>query len=214
MSITSYAELQTAIGNWLARDDLTIRIPEFITLAEAKLNRQLRCQDSEVRAITTINLLSAEPEFISLPLDFQMMKSLRLQSVTGKPRVQFLAQEQLDDYRTSINDQVGRPLYFTVFGIELELAPTPDDSYVLEMIYRSVLPALSATNTSNWLLEVAPDAYLYGALLEAAPYMRDNDQLQVWGSAFQATIEALNQQTQEAKYSAGPLAITVDGATP
>lgn len=214
MSITTYSELQTAVANWLGRDDLTARIPEFIALAEAKMNRTLRCFQQEGRSTASVNLSNTEPQFITLPTDFQMMKSLRLSGVTGKPRLQYLTNSQLDDYRTGVNDQTGQPQFFSVFGTELELAPTPDSAYTLEMIYRANIPALTNTNTTNWLLTLAPDAYLYGALLEAAPYMRDSDQLQIWGSGFKSVIEDLNQLTQAAKFSAGPLAVYVQGITP
>ena len=67
MAITSYAELQTAMANWLIRDDLTNRLPEFIDLFEAEVNRRLRIQDMETRATAT---LTSGSDYLALPTDF------------------------------------------------------------------------------------------------------------------------------------------------
>ena len=90
MSISSYSDLKTAVANWMARSDLTNRIPEFITLTEAKFNRNLDVRQMEQRASTTIDTASTSPEFITLPTDFQSMRRICLSSVTGKPTLEFL----------------------------------------------------------------------------------------------------------------------------
>src|SRR6266568_3085280 len=100
--ITDYATLQSAVTEWLARDQdatLIARIPSFIQLAEAKFNRQLFVRQMEKRATAVVNLVSSEPEFISLPSDFQSMRRARLSSVTGKPSLEFKSGTQIDEYR-------------------------------------------------------------------------------------------------------------------
>src|SRR5690242_12831845 len=150
MSIASYDDLITAVGNYLARDDLSARVPEFIDLAEAKFNRQLHCRQMEFRSTTTIDMNSTEPQMVSLPSYFQSMRSLKITNVAGKPRLQYMSDTQLDEYRERISDQAGQPLFFSVFGSEIELCPTPDSAYTLEMKYRAVLPALAPGNQTNW----------------------------------------------------------------
>jgi len=213
VAISSYTELQTAIANWLARDDLTARIPEFITLSEAKLNRELFVRQMEERSTATVDIGSDEPEFISLPDDFQTMRRMRLSSVTGKPHLLFKSGVQLDEYRTSNADIAGRPLYFTIVGDEIELAPTPDQDYTLEMVYRKNIPAL-ADNTTNWLLTLAPDVYLYGALLEAAPYTKEDERIQTWLTGFASAIDGLNRLSLASTFNAGPMQMRVSGVTP
>ncbi len=86
--IVDYTSLQTAVTEYLARNQdstLIARIPTFIQLAEAKFNRQLFVRQMEQRATALVNLSSSEPEFISLPSDFQSMRRVRLSSVSGKP---------------------------------------------------------------------------------------------------------------------------------
>src|SRR5882724_8111709 len=86
--IVNYASLQSAVTEYLARDqDVTLiaRIPTFIQLAEAKFNRQLFVRQMEQRSTALADLGSSEPEFISLPGDFQSMRRVRLSGVAGKP---------------------------------------------------------------------------------------------------------------------------------
>jgi hypothetical protein len=217
MAINTHATLVTAVTEWLARDNdatLVARIPDFITLCEAKLNRTLLHPRMEVRSTATVNTLNSEPEFISLPSDFQSMRRVRLSSVTGKPRLQFMAQSQLEDYRYSIDNVSGQPVYFTIVGDEMELAPTPNENYTLEMVYRANLSPLTSTSTSNWLLALAPDVYLYGALLEATPYIQNDERLAVWGSAFTSVLDQLNTHGNRQSFDSGPTTIWLPGVTP
>lgn len=213
MAIGTYAQLQTAVANWLARSDLTDRIPEFITLAEAKFNRDLRCAQMETRSYATVNIAATEPEFISLPGDFQTMRRIRLSSVSGKPRLEFLSGQQADDYRYGMYNDSGQPTHFTIFGDELELIPTPSEAFVIEMVYRANVPAL-ASNSTNWLLTLAPDAYLYGALMEAAPYMDEDERVGTWAAGFKYAMDGLNKLSMDQIYNAGPVATVASGYTP
>src|SRR5512139_3906380 len=107
MSINTYATLVSAATEWLARDQdttLVARIPDFITLAEAKLNRLLNHPQMEATATSTVDLGGGSPEIIALPADFQTMRSVRLTSVTGKPRLLFMTKDHLDDYRYILNN--------------------------------------------------------------------------------------------------------------
>jgi len=211
--ITDYASLQTAVTEYLARDQdaaLIARIPTFIQLAEAKFNRQLFVRQMEARSTTVTDTSDDEPEFISLPSDFQSMRRMRLSSVTGKPALEFKSGTQMDEYRYQTSNVTGQPRYFTILGDEIELAPTPDAEYTIEMVYRKNVPALR-TNLTNWLLTLAPDAYLYGALLETAPYIKEDGRVQTWGAGFVGAIESLNRLGLTSTFNAGPMTVRVSG---
>jgi hypothetical protein len=211
--IVDYASLQSAVSEYLARDQdttLIARIPTFIQLAEAKFNRQLFVRQMEQRSTALVNIASSEPEFISLPADFQSMRRVRLSSVTGKPALEFKSGTQMDEYRFGTSDVVAQPRYFTVFGDEIELAPTPDAAYTIEMVYRQNIPALAA-NASNWLLTLAPDLYLYGALLESAPYIKEDGRIQTWGVGFGTALNDLNNLGLTSAFNAGPMTVRVSG---
>jgi len=216
-TITSYADLQSAVAEYLAREEdatLIARIPTFIQFAEAKFNRELFVRQMEARATALVNMASGEPEFISLPLDFQSMRRIRLSGVSGKPALEFKSPAGLDEYRRSINNQVHQPGYFTIFGDEIELAPTPNDAFTIEMVYRKKIPALE-TNGTNWLLTMAPDLYLYAALLESAPYIKEDGRIQTWALGFQTALGELNKLSQTSStFSAGATRMRVAGSTP
>ncbi len=212
MTIASQSDLVAAVSNWLfGRTDLAARVPDFITLFEAKANRLLRCRQMETRAVATLNINANEPEFLPLPTDYQMMRRVRLintYNTTGstavkKPRLRFATNAQMDDLRAE-EPNPGAPIWFTVFGSELEFLPTPDEPYQVEMIYRALIPPLSA-NTTNWLLKFAPDTYLYGVLMEAAPYLHEDERIAVWSQGLSTAIQQLNDLSEEATYNAGPL---------
>lgn len=211
--IFDYASLQSSVTEYLARDQdatLIARIPTFIQLAEAKFNRQLFVRQMEQRATALVNLASGEPEFISLPSDFQSMRRVRLSSVTGKPALEFKSGTQIDEYRFETFNVSGRPRYFTVFGDELEIAPTPDAAYTIEMVYRRSIPPLAESDL-NWLLALAPDLYLYGALLESAPYIKEDGRIQTWGLGFTAALSDLNNLGLTSTFNAGPMTVRVSG---
>lgn len=217
MAINTYATLVSAITEWLARDQdatLIARIPDFITLAEAKFNRELFVRQMEQRSTATINTVTTDPEFISLPSDFQSMRRIRLSSVTGKPSLEFKSGTQLDEYRYSISNVTGRPRYFSIMGSEMELAPTPDANYTIEMVYRKNIPALNASNATNWLLTLAPDLYLYGSLLESAPYIKEDGRIQTWGLGFTTALDGLNRLGLTSTFNAGPSVVRISGVTP
>jgi hypothetical protein len=212
--ITDYASLATAIQEYLARDqDDTLggRIPSFIQMFEAKMNRELFVRQMETRATVVVDTTSSEPEFISLPADFQSMRRVRLASVTGKPCLEFKSGTQMDEYRFSTANVVGQPRYFTVFGEEIELAPTPGAAYTIEMVYRANIPALT---TTNWLLTLAPDLYLYGCLLESAPYIKEDVRLQTWGALYRSALDSLNNLGLTSTFNAGPMTVRTSSATP
>lgn len=213
-TITDYDSLVSAVTEYLARDQdttLIARIPSFIQLFEAKANRVLLHPKMEVRSTTSVDTGNTEPEFITLPSDFQMMRRVRLSGVTGKPRLQFKSGTQLDDYRYSTDNVTDQPVYFTILGDEMELAPTPNEDYEIEMVYRANIPALTSSNTTNWLLTLAPDLYLYGSLLESAPYLKEDERIAVWASGVQTAFDQLNTHGERQAANAGPSDITLPG---
>ena len=211
--IENYTSLQTAVTEYLARDHDTVliaRIPTFVQLFESKINRSLFVRQMEVRVTALTDPTQGEPEFIALPADFQSMRRARLSSVQGKPLLEFRSTAQLDEFRSLGGDAPGQPLFFTIFGNEMELAPTPDAVHTVEMIYRQNIPPLAANNT-NWLLTLSPDLYLYGALMESAPYIKEDPRIQIWGALFASALNDLNELGKASAFNAGPLTVRPAG---
>lgn len=214
--ISDYTSLQSAVTEYLARDQdatLIARIPTFVQLAEAKFNRELFVRQMEARSSATVTAGTTDCEFVLLPSDFQSMRRVRLSSITGKPCLAFKSGTQMDEYRSARANVTGQPQFFTIFGSEMELGPTPDQTYTLEMVYRANIPAL-ANNSSNWLLSLAPDLYLYGALLESAPYIKEDGRIQTWGLGFKTALDGLNNLGLTSTFNAGPMQVRPSGVTP
>ena len=192
MALSTYAELQASIAGFLNRDDMADTIPDLITLAEAQMQRKVKHWRSEKRCEADIT-----ERYVTLPDDFR--QPIRLY-VTGANRaLDLITSAQMQDKRYSNADQAGTPCNYCLTAGEIELFPTPS-SGTLSMTYRAAIPALSDTNTSNWVLEQAPDAYLYGALLQSAPYLQADERLPTWTALYGEAIDGLNEASQDAKF--------------
>jgi hypothetical protein len=134
MSITTYAELQTAIGNWLDHSLFTARVPEFIALFEACANRRLRVRQQE----TSINLTPSNGS-VALPSDYLAWRRV---TWTGSTRVEleYVHPSYLQAaYPTSPTDV---PRIFTVEGSTLKMRPL--DATPLEFDYFQKIPAIAS----------------------------------------------------------------------
>lgn len=192
MSITTYAELQSSIADWLLRDDLTSVIPTFISLAEAKFNRRIRDYRMVKRATAEV-----DTAYFAIPSDWQ--ENIRFQLNTSPiTTLEYVTPDRAAEEKRLYNSS-GRPAFFTMIGDEFQIVPAPDSTYDAELTYYSKIPALSGSNTSNWLLEKAPDMYLYGALMEAAPYLDDDARIQVWGNLLEQSMNAIQIESDRAK---------------
>src|ERR1700749_31051 len=117
--IVDYATLQATAVEYLARDQdatLIARVPTFIQLFEAKMNRQLFVRQMETRSTALTDPTAGEPEFIALPSDFQSMRRILLTFVPGKPFLSYKSPHQMDEFRLQNADVAGQPFFFTIFG--------------------------------------------------------------------------------------------------
>jgi hypothetical protein len=180
VALDTYDDLKAEIAAWLRRSDLTDEIPSFIALAEAQMNRRLR-----VRPMTARLAQSWSAEYVDLPGDFLSERLVKL-TAGGTTVLRYLTAEEMDaKVRAPAS---GKPRFYALYGSELRLHPVPDQAYAAELVYLQALPSLSESNPSNWLLASHPDAYLYGALTQSAPYLRADERLQTWTALFGAVL--------------------------
>jgi hypothetical protein len=199
MALDTFAGLKATIADYLNRDDLTAIIPSFITIAEAKFNRKLRTRQMIKRANGQI-----ESAFFAYPSDWLQAKEFQL-NTNPIVRLQFVTEAYGDELKANRYVSIGQPAYYTITGTQLEFIPAPDSTYSAELTYYAKIPALSDSNTSNWLLAYAPDLYLYGALLEAAPYLKDDERLAVWSQMYINSLGDIEVADQRASVSSTPL---------
>jgi hypothetical protein len=199
MAITTYAELVTALGVRIVRSDLATRYGEFIALAEAEANRVLDCRQMYVRN-DSFTVMTVNP---ALPATFAGVRSFHL-NTNPVTRLQYVKADEFDDVREAASEGVGRPLYYTIVGDAFLMAPTPDTTYTATLVYRRTLPALTESNTTNWLLTAHPDVYLNGALAYAFGDMEDDQMELKHRTLFERGLLAINGQDQRQSYGSSP----------
>ena len=199
MAFNTYSALKTSIANYLGRTDLTNQIPDFITLAEARLQRELRTRPMLKSA--TANMTGGD-NTIGLPTDFLEMRDLFTQ---GNPRMPVSYMSPSAFTRNARATESGRPVDYSVIGSEMNFAPIPDGNYVLEMLYYAKPTVLSDTNSSNVFLANYPDLLLYGALAQAEPYLMNDARLATWASLYASTVELITTSDDSSEYNGVPL---------
>lgn len=188
--ITTYSELQTAIAQWLHRTDLTSVIPDFIELTEEKLNRYLRTKDNEL-ALSPTAIVNNR---VTIPATAVAIKSLWLDGYEGSP----LTAQTLET--VIANGTQGLAAMYAWQGTELVF----DGTGTVEGVLYQEIPALTISNTSNWVLASAPSLYLFGALFEANLYVKSMDEAMMWKSRFDQVLAEVNSASAQGLYS-GPL---------
>lgn len=198
MAITTYSELQSAIADWLLRDDLTSVIPSFISLAEAKFNRRIRDYRMVKRATAEV-----DAGYSAVPADW--LQNIRFQlNTTPITTLEYVTPDQAAEERAFyVGNEKSK--FFTMIGKQFQIIPAPDGTYDAELTYYAKIPALSDSVADNWLLDVAPDVYLYGALMEAAPYLDDQEKLGTWGNLLEQAMQALQIEQDRASVGSSSL---------
>lgn len=185
----NYPQLVTAIAGLMHRTDLSGSIPTFIALAEARLNRNLRVRQMEV----DLPLTTMTDNLITMPADIVDVKSLWVPGFEGSP----LEPNSFDAVLAS--GRSGTPTMYARKGSKGVFINGSGD--VKGVVYQQIA-ALSDSNQTNWLLDEHPDVYLYGALVQAAIYTKDD------GSAYADQYgSALLEVTGESKRVTGQMRI-------
>lgn len=209
MALTSYSELQTSIANYLNRTDLTAPIKDFITLTESKLNRVLRLRAMQKRVSTDT---TASDAFVDLPSDF--LEAVQFY-VDSDPNTVLDYVNPTEIELDNLREASGKPQQYTIMGSEFKLNPIPDAVYTLKLTYFAKIPALSDSNTTNFLLSNYPQVYLYGALVEAQPYIMNDERLTTWISLYNEAVQLVIRDDEQGRYSGRTaFAMKTDSANP
>lgn len=196
MAITTFTELKSAVADWLNREDLTTQIPDFIAFAEARINRTLRTREMLTRRKTLTT-----SGFIGLPADYLETYQLQLPAnATNTPEpLTYIGPNEVAQFKS--NSMTGKTRYYTIIDGAFELIPTPSSSTELTITYYAKVPALSSSQTTNWLLTKAPDLYLYATLLTAAPYLQNDERIPVWSQLATTAFDELTMDSERASRS-------------
>lgn len=186
--------------SWLSRTNDTNLIalfPDFITFAEAKLNRVLRTRNME--ASSTIAPSSG---VVALPTDFLELRRIYIDT-DEKVELEYLPPEQFY-IRYPLGESSSR--YYTIEGANILLADNVTTTNV-KVLYYQKLPALSVSNTSNWLLASHPDIYLSATLSEAYDVIQNEQMSQKWWNKATMIVEQLMDSDKRGKYSGSAMRV-------
>lgn len=205
MALTTYSDLKTSVANYLARSDLTSQIPDFITLAEIRLRRDLRIR----QMLSSTNLTTVGgTATLNLPSDFLEIKNFYLDGNPTYP-MNYMTPSTLE--RDGSTWESGRPVYYTILASTIKLGPNPDTTYTMPLLYYAAPAFLSDTNTSNVFMANCPDLLLYASLAEAEPYLMNDARVAIWSGLYDRGLKNISEADDRGEYSASPLVMSVLG---
>lgn len=181
--------LKTSIASRLDRafegDDLN----DFIYLAERELERRLTVPYREVTLAISVSGATYD-----LPADFKALRRLKVGNAT-------LAQVA----PSALTTRTGTPEVYAIVSGHLQFSPVPDSTLTGSMVYEAQISALTESAPTNWLLTRHPDAYFYGALVQASDWIADSDRINRYRAMFDVVIDQINDEGLRYRYNAAPL---------
>lgn len=191
--MTTYATLQADIGDWLARDTLTAYTASFVRLGEARIRREVR----HWKMLRRSHASGGGTRFLALPDGFLEAKRIKFVTSPESAPLDFVAPDQLDVAGAAGNS---RALNVAIHE-ELEFDLAVPTTTTVEVLYYATLEALSDSNTTNWFLTNAYDLYLFAALSESAPFIRDDERVPMWSGRYALARDGLNRE--EGQHASG-----------
>jgi hypothetical protein len=203
MAFTTYTELKASVADYLARTDLTTQIPDFITLAEKRLKRDLRIRQMLQVATATMTVSDST---VALPSDFLAIREIHL-NTNPASSLEYLSPSSF--FSNAFTTNLGKPTKYTVLAAEFQFAPIPDSAHVVQILYYATPTPLSASVPSNVFLSTCPDLLLYAALGEAEPYLINDARIQTWAALYDRGITSLSSSDESGEFASSPLSITI-----
>jgi len=159
---------------------------------------------------TAISTTGGTREY-SLPTGFVQMKEFHLTTDPLTP-LAYITPEMMS--RMWAGSTTGTPLVFTIIADNVRLGPSPDAVYTTSMLYYKTFTALSDSNTTSEMLTNNPDVYLYGTLLEAEPFIMNDERVPLWLAAFEKAVSDIQNQDNKDRHSGSQLRVMNTGGYP
>ena len=198
----NYANFVTVFQSWADNDDVNAQVDYMLTLVHARLNRLLKLE--EQTTLVTASTVAGDA-WVAKPDRYNGMRRLKIDTGTSTLGLDFKPLAEFDD-DIGLNSS-GKPNSFTVLGDRIRLGPIPDGAYTLEMAYWKKQQVLSSPVTTNVFLEQVPDLLLYGCLVEAEPWLKDNEMFALWEARYQKALTEVAADTAEEAFPSGQLAV-------
>ena len=180
-------------GNTLASDPIVFeQIPRLINLAERRIARELKIEGF-INVVT--GTLSAGQSVYPKPDRWRDTVSMNIGTGVDLNNRKFLftrAYEYLRSYWPNATE-TNLPVFYSDYDYSHWLiAPTPDQDYPFEILYYELPPLLDDSVQTNWITEYAPQLLLYGTLVEATPFLKNDERIQVWQGMYDRAAAMLN----------------------
>ena len=198
---TTFISLQRDVRNYLERGFTTgadpivfEEIPRLITLAERRLARDMKLQGFQNQVAT---ILQVGVPIYQKPDRWRDTVSINIGTGTSLTNRVQLYLRSYEYCRSMFPNETtsGQPLYFADYDYNYWLiTPTPDLPYPTEILYYELPALLDETNQTNWLTQYAPNALLYATLLEATPFLKNDERIPVWEKFYIHSVQALNAE--------------------
>ena len=204
MAITSYSSLKTAVQTWNPHSDIPAVVDDLLDLAEARLSRELRCS----RMVTTqTGTISTGGATLALPTDLLEVVEMR---VGGGTTERTLERRPLVDFQARyLSHTSGTTEAFAIDGDTFRFGPATASDLAYTLRYYQRLPALSTTVTTNWLLDEAPDLYLFACLCEAERFLRNPEGVAYMEAQYQQARDAIIGSDRRRRWMGGTQRIMV-----
>lgn len=190
--VMTYDSLTSTVLQYLERNDAAVvnAIPTFITLCEFEIAQEIKTLGQLQVANSTMNINNP---VITKPARWRKTVSMTIDTGTNSQPVYLRKYEYLRNFwpNEALTDL---PLYYADTDYEhWYVAPTPSQAYNFTVLYYERIAPLSETNQTNWLTQNAPNAMLYGTLLQAMPFLK-NDARQVFQQKYTEAITSLKSE--------------------
>lgn len=203
MALANYTDLQASVANWSHRNDLTALIPDFVTMAESRISRDLRLR----KQITSTTLTTtAGASALAIPADWLEFENLSLNAGGISRQMVYVPIEHMEAKYD--NSFIGMPAVYTIEGDNVLFAPTPDSAYSVDVVYYARFPSLITAGV-NWLMTNHPNIYLFAVLIEVFFYTQNPEQIQMFTARYNEGLKQLQDQDDRATHSGSALRVKV-----
>lgn len=201
--ISGYTSLQTAVTDYLARSDLSSFVPNFVQNWEERFYRQPK---NFGRWMETALDLTIASNVAAVPSDYL---GLKYAYVNGSPssRLDRVSLNQLYG-RYPRGGDTGRPGWISRDTSNFVFGPIPDSDYNIKGVYwakPTLIRNFAGDAAAHWLIVNAPDLVLYGALLEAEPFMKNDARTEVWAGFYKQALSDYRELHREEDVSGSPI---------
>jgi hypothetical protein len=193
MAISTYAELQTAVANWLHRAGLTAIVPDLITLGEKRIFREVR-----VRVMESALNSAIASGVLAVPADYLELKSAYIDGTPVQQLQRATASQIYTQY--PLRTSTSKPKKIAREGANFIFGPYPDSDYTVKGIYYAAPTIVSSSD--NALFVANPDLYLFAALSEASAFIKNDARIALWEQKYQS-VKAMMEASDRREYGAG-----------